>query len=192
MRYFLFASKCALVLLLMSFAAGNSLAQDESNTEITGFYQQYRNFSFNLGSGFAIPETHLTGGGFNITQNFTDWFGLFTQFSFYGKVGQSVGLPVRIINNQQGPRWQTKQHGPFRLYVKGGLGFSHFGFDNIGSDTKLSLAYGGGVQVWFAKSAGLTLDLSHVLMGLPNLTGAQGRDKWDSGLVFTPGVSIRF
>lgn len=172
--------------------AAITVAQDEGGTEITGFYQQYRDFGFKTGAaGIEIPASKLTGGGFSLAQNLAPWFAIWTQFTFYGKTGENIGLPLRIINNSQGPRWQ-KNYGPLRLYVKGGVGFSHYSFENIGSNTKLSLTYGGGAQVWLADWLGVTLDLSQVLMGVPNLTDLEGRDKWDSGLTLTPGITLRF
>lgn len=192
MRYLSFIAKCSLLLSMMACTAALCGAQDESSTEITGFYQQYKDFSFNTGlSEFDFPATKLTGGGFSLAQNLAPWFSLWTQFSFYGSIEQSSGLSLRIIHNLQGPRWQTREYGPVRFYVKGGLGFANYRF-SFGSNTKLSLAYGGGVQVWAGKAVGVTLDVSHVMMGVPNLTDLEGRDKWDSGLAFTPGIAIRF
>jgi hypothetical protein len=192
MKYFLLATKCALLLSMILCAAIFSVAQDERNTEITGFYQQYRNFSFNTGdSAYDFPATVMKGGGFNIARNLAPWFSMWTQFSFFGTVQQPGGLTVQVIHNLEGVRWQTKEHGPFRFYAKGGMGFANYRFD-FGSDTKLSLAYGGGVNIWAAKWIGFTMDVSHVVMGLPNITGLDSREKWDSGLVFTPGLTIRF
>jgi opacity protein-like surface antigen len=192
MKYSRFAPKCALFLLMILCVAVFSIAQDEGNTEVTGFYQQYRDFSFNTGySAYDFPATQLSGGGFNVTQNLAPWFAMWTQFSFFGTIDQPGGLSLRVIHNLEGVRWQTREHGPFRLYVKAGLGFANYRFD-FGSNTKFSFAYGAGVQVWGAKWLGVTLDLSQVFMGVPNLTDLEGRDKWDSGLTFTPGLSIRF
>jgi hypothetical protein len=192
MKNILFTAKCALLLSLILCTTALCMAQDESNTEITGFFQQYRDFSFKTGSSsYDFPATQLNGGGFNVAQNLAPWFSMWTQFSFFGSVSQPSGLNVQLIHNLQGVRWQTKQRGPFRLYVKGGLGFANYRFD-FGSETKLSLAYGGGVQIWAAKWMGITLDLSHVAMGLPNITDLDSREKWDSGLTFTPGLTIRF
>jgi hypothetical protein len=186
---------CAL-LIVISFVAVPVLAQ-EHNTEIQGFYQTYRNFSFDTGApGFVIPPTKLNGGGFNIAQNLAPWFALWTQFSFFGSAGSPSGLSVRVINNLEGMRWQTRQYGPIRFYVKGGLGFSNYSVDisggNIGSGTKLALTYGGGAQIWMADWIGVTLDVSQVFMGVPNITDLPQRDKWDSGLTFTPGITLRF
>jgi hypothetical protein len=192
MKYFLFTAKFVVLFSMILCASAFCVAQDEGKTEVTGYFQQYRDFSFNTGySPYDFPATRLNGGGFNVARNLAPWFSMWTQLSFFGTVQQSSGLSVQIIHNLEGMRWQTKQHGPFRAYVKGGVGFANYRFD-FGSETKLSLAYGGGVQIWAAKWMGITLDLSHVVMGLPNLTDLDNREKWDSGLVFTPGFTIRF
>lgn len=167
----------------------------EGETEITGFYQQYRDFSYRIG----LPEVDfeprsLTGGGFSIAQNMAPWFAMWTQFSFYGSA-ENAGLRVRMINNQQGVRYQTKNYGPLRLYAKGGLGFSRFSIDtgqSSAGDTKFSAAYGGGAHIWMHDHVGVNLDVSHVLTGLPNLTDLDTREKWDSGLVYTTGLTFRF
>ena len=194
MKYFRFASKCLLLLSVIFCAAVFSPAQDEGGVEVTGFYQQYRDFSFKLGEGSGVSDFEpqaLKGGGFGIAYTLEPWFAFWTQFAFYGSMEQAEGLKIRIINNSQGPRWQ-KNYGRLRLYVKGGLGFSHFSIKDIGGETKLSLSYGGGAQIWTSEWLGVTLDVSHYLMGVPNLTDLSGRDKWDSGLTFTPGVTIKF
>ena len=89
MKHIRFTSKCVLLLAVLFFAANTCLAQDEGGTEITGFYQQYRQFSFNTGvPNVVIPETELSGGGFGIAHDFVPWFALWTQFSFYGSCCQ--------------------------------------------------------------------------------------------------------
>jgi hypothetical protein len=167
----------------------------EGETEITGFYQQYRNFEFKIGvSEFDFPPSRLQGGGFMIAQNLAPWFAMWTQFSFYGSVEHS-GIKVRILNNLEGIRYQTKNYGPFRLYAKGGLGFSRYSMDiggNGAGDTKFSVAYGGGTHIWIQEHFGVVLDVTHVVMGLPNLTDSPSREKWDSGLTYTTGLTIRF
>ena len=194
MKTFFMAIKSVLLISMILFTAVHVFAEGE--TEITGFYQQYRNFDYKIGVSEAdFPPTPLKGGGFSIAQNLAPWFALWTQFSFYGSV-EHAGLRVRILNNQQGIRYQTRDYGPFRFYAKGGLGFSHFSMDipGIGSagDTKFSVAYGGGANIWMHKNFGVVLDLSHVGMGLPNLTDLDSREKWDSGLVYTAGLTVRF
>ncbi len=191
MRHCSTVMKGVLALLLLCPAAATA----EGETEITGFYQQYRDFKYKVGlEEFDLAPRSLGGGGFSIAQNMAPWFAMWTQFSFYGSA-ENAGLRVRMINNQQGVRYQTKDYGPVRLYAKGGLGFSRFSIDTVqGSlgDTKFSAAYGAGAHIWMHKHAGINLDLSHVLTGLPNLTGLDTREKWDSGLVLTTGLTLRF
>jgi hypothetical protein len=185
--------KSMLFLFILMFAAVNSFA--EGDTEITGYYQQYRNFSFKTGIDQAdFSADKLKGVGFNVAQNIAPWFALWTQLSIYGTLEQP-DKSVRIINNLQGIRYQTKMHGPFRFYAKGGLGFSYYSFNIAGtglSGAKFSAAYGGGTDIWLHKNIGLVLDVTQVLMGLPNLTDLSGRESWDSGLTYTTGLTVRF
>jgi hypothetical protein len=193
MKHILFASKYALFACMILCAAVYASAQEK--TEVYGYYQTYRNFSFQTGlSDYDVPATKLNGGGFGIARNFAPWFAMWTQFSFFGTV-QQPNMGVRVINNLEGFRYQTKQYGPVRLYAKGGLGFSNYSMDIAGNslgETKFSVAYGGGAQIWFNDWLGVVLDASHVVMGLPNLTDMSSREKWDSGLVYTTALSIRF
>jgi hypothetical protein len=170
-------------------------AQDQS-TEIQGFYQTHKDFSFKSGfPGLELTNTRLGGGGFTFAQNLAPWFAFFSQTAFYGSIEQN-DFKVRIINNLEGLRWQTGLRGPFQFYVKAGLGFSHFSF-NLGGDEleggyKFAVSYGGGAFIWISEKFGLVLDASHLSMGVPNLTDLDGRDKWDSGLSLTTGLAVRF
>lgn len=189
------APRIVLVCSMLIASAIPGLAEGE--TEITGYYQQYRDFSFNLGAGYqadSFSADKLRGGGFTVAQNIADWFAVWTQLSVFGTLEQG-DKSVRVINNLQGIRYQTKLHGPFRFYVKGGMGFSYYSFDFAGygvSGTKFSAAYGGGTDIWLHKNFGIVLDVSQVFAGLPNLTDVSGRDKWDSGLAYTTGLTVRF
>ena len=179
-------------------------------TEITGYYQQYRDFSFKTGfsdsesSTYDLSPTRLSGGGFSVAQNLAEWFAIWMQLSIYGTADQPA-MSVRVINELQGIRYQTKQYGPFRFYGKGGAGLTRYsmavnflnGFE-FGS-TKFSAAYGGGVNVWLNKNVGITLDVSHILNAMPNFEDLyyddvkfQGRDKFDSGMSYTTGLTFRF
>ena len=199
--------------LIGGFAVGCFAWEDElaGTTEITGFYQQYRDFSM-MGDGTYTTKfepKRLAGGGFSVAQNLADWFAIWLQMSFYGKVNQDIarydffGEPdgvtpksVRIINELQGIRYQTKQYGPFRLYGKGGAGVVWYGFDLMGgsiSGTKFSAIYGGGADIWLSKNIGITLDVSHVLYRLPRLNyDKPDLEKFDSGIVYTTGLTFRF
>ncbi len=189
--------RCILLVAMLLCGTIYAAAQDDNNTEIQGYFQTYRNFSFKAGGGFEafdIPSTVLNGGGFSVAQNLAPWFAMWTQVTIYGRA-QGPNSSVRIIHNLEGIRYQTKQHGPLQLYVKAGMGFSHFSMDVPGSslgDTKFSFGYGAGAFLWASEHFGLVLDASQNVMGLPNLTDASNRDKWDSGLALTTGITVRF
>jgi hypothetical protein len=77
------------------------------------------------------------------------------------------------------------------------LGFSHINLsfrsgDDIGGEYKFAFSYGAGAFLWIKEGFGLVFDASNLMMGMPNLTDASGRDKWDSGLTLTTGIAIRF
>ena len=187
------------------FAWDDELA---GTTEITGYYQQYRNFSFDTGNSLLdFSPTALAGGGFSIARNFAEWFAIWMQLSVGGTTTQDqvpLGLNitrkknVRIINELQGIRYQTKQYGPFRLFGKVGAGFTNYSlYEGLISATKFSAGWGGGVNVWMSNNIGITLDVSHILMGLPNLelepeSGRQKQEKFDSGMNYTTGITFRF
>ena len=191
--------------IIGSFAACCFASDDEiaGTTEITGYYQQYRNFSFETGYGdWNFSPTRLTGGGFSVARNLADWFALWTQLSFYGTVNQEGTVydgvytypkSVRIIHNLEGVRYQTRQYGPLQFYGKAGAGVVWFSFfDGALSGTRFSAGYGGGANIWLHKNIGINLDLSHNLMNFPDLTGFDGREKFDSGLAYTTGLTFRF
>ena len=183
-------------LLLLAALAPCALAQDR--TEVYGFFEAYRNFDYKTGGPLypAIREAEMNGGGGGIAYQYAPWFALWTQLSFYGTT-ETEELGARIINNLQGVRYQTPQYGPFVFYGKGGLGFSNYNiteklYGNTFGATKFSAGYAGGLQIWLTDNFGLMLELSHLLMGVPNLTDEQGRDRWDSGLSAKTGLAVRF
>ncbi len=195
MKHVLFTSKC---LLLASLILSTGIcASAQESTEIHGFYQGYRDFSYKTGvEQLDVKDAKLNGGGFGFAYNLAPWFAMWTQFSFFGTVDQPTSaMTVRVINNLQGVRYQTPQFGPLRLYGKAGLGFSNYSLNLLGSgygDTKFSFGYGAGAQLWLSRSFGVVLDASHVIMGLPNLTDLPEREKWDSGLALAAGLALRF
>jgi len=188
--------KCVLLIAAILLGTICASAQDTS-TEIQGFYQKYNSFSFKIGDpAYDISKAGLSGGGFTFAQNLASWFAFWSQTTFYGSAGQAY-LRARVINNLEGLRYQTKLYGPFQFYGKAGVGFSHISLKtssggDIGGEYKLSAAYGGGTQIWMNKNIGIVLDASHVVMGLPNLTGLSDRDRWDSGVTLTAGFAFRF
>jgi len=185
-------------LLLAAMLGGMTVcasAQEETSTEISGFYQGYRKFDYRIGIEEAdIRGAIMRGGGFSIAQNLATWFALWTEFSFSKSI-EGPAFNVRVINNLQGLRYQTRQYGPFRFYGRGGVGFANFSIDTaFGSlgETKISFGYGGGAQIWATDYLGFYVDASHLIMGMPNLTDLPGRDSWDSGLAFKTGITVRF
>jgi len=205
--------KCVFLLVAVMGFTLSGFAGDEiaGTTEVTGYYQQYRNFSFKTGDEYMdFSPARIGGGGFSVAQNIADWFAIWSQLSIYGTKTQVFDVPigwgtsfqyenkVRVINNLEGIRYQTKLHGPFRFYVKGGVGFTYYNFtfgrygDVGASGTKFSAGYGGGTDIWFNRNIGIVFDVSHIVMGLPNLTDLPGRESFDSGLTYTTGLTIRF
>jgi hypothetical protein len=172
-------------------------APAQENTEVYGFFESYRNFDYKTGFDPAdFQDVNLNGGGGGIAYNFVPWFALWTQVSFLGSP-ENDQLSVRIINNLQGVRYQSPKYGPFIFYGKGGLGFTNYGltFKDSGAgygSTKFSAGYGGGIQIWVNDYLGLVLEASHLLMGVPQVTDSENRDKWDSGLTYKTGLAIRF
>ena len=191
------------IAIIVGFAGGCFAWDDElaGTTEITLYYQQYRDFSFETGVvPFDFSPTRLSGGGLSVAQNIAEWFALWTQLSVYGAVDQWTDFgggvhaenKVRILNNLQGVRYQTRQYGPFRFYGKAGAGVSIYNFSIHGSGASFSAAYGGGANIWLNRNIGITLDASHVLMSLPNVTDMDGRERFDSGMTYTTGLTFRF
>ena len=197
--------KGVLLLAIISCFAGVCFAWEDEiagTTEITGYYQQYRDFGMRTGNPeLDFSPVRLSGGGFSVAHNIAEWFAIWTQVSFYGTIDQGVvidgqyGFPktARIINNLEGIRYQTRQYGPFRFYGKGGMGFSWYNlYGGVEGGMKFSAGYGGGVNIWINNNIGITLDLTHVAMGLPKVSEGEGRKRFDSGLTYTPGLTFRF
>lgn len=195
MKYLKVPFFCILLGAMLGGMTVCAWAQAETSTEISGFYQGYRKFDYKVGIEEAdIRGAIMRGGGFSVAQNLATWFALWTEFSFSESI-EGPAFKVRVINNLQGLRYQTRQYGPFRFYGKGGVGFANFNIDAgsvSGGETKISFGYGGGVQIWAADYLGFYVDASHLIMGLPNLTNLPDRENWDSGLAFKTGLAIRF
>ena len=189
-----FVNSVVLVLMVLGIA---SLASAQE-TEVYGFFEGYRNFDYKTGGeGYPfIKDAALNGGGGGIAYQYVSWFALFTQFSFLG-TAEGDEIDARIITNLQGVRYHTPRYGPIEFYGKGGVGFANYNITDKFSGyeygaTKLSLGYAGGAQVWMSDSIGLMFEIQHLVMGVPNLTDAEGRDSWDSGLDYKTGIAIRF
>ena len=197
-----------LLTIIGCFACGCFADEIAGTTEITGYYQQYHDFSFEAGGrdyglNWDFTPASLSGGGFSIAQNLAEWFAIWTELSIYGMVEQQMSgydRSVRLINNLQGIRYQTRQYGPLRLYAKFGAGIAWHGFNlyypQVGyvsmSGTTFSAGYGGGANVWLHKNIGITLEVSQVLNALPKLADVDDREKFDSGMVYRTGLTFRF
>jgi hypothetical protein len=182
------------ILAVLLFSAGLCQAQDATG-EFQGFYQRMQSFDFNSGStSFDIRGAKLNGGGFGFLFNITDTFGFWQQTSFYRGVKQS-GLALRPIIETQGVQL-SKEKGALSVYIRGGLGGVRHVLEmsggTVGVDWGLALIYGGGTKIKVSEGLFWIIDASRITMGLPNLTNLQGRSKWDSGLLFTTGIAIRF
>jgi hypothetical protein len=187
--------QCILLCVMVACAAVYASAQD--STEVYGFFQNYKNFELKTGyAPWDLGEVAMNGGGFGIAYNFAPWFALWTQFTFYGTEQPRFSYnSVDIINNLQGVRYQTRQYGPVRFYAKGGLGFSSIDYytqDFSLRSSTFSACYGGGAQLWATEHFGLFIEGSHIIMGLPNYTDLDSRERWDSGLSLTTGAAVRF
>jgi len=189
-----FLNSIVLIALLLGMTSMASAQQ----TEVYGFYEGYRNFDFKTGGAEApaILNADMNGFGGGIAYQYTPWFAMFTQISFLG-TAEGDDFNARIITNLQGVRYHSQQYGPISFYGKGGLGFANYNV-TIKSDgfelgaTKFSLGYAGGAQVWMTDSIGLMFEVQHLIMGVPNLTDLEGRDRWDSGLSYKTGFAYRF
>ena len=175
-----------------------SYVSAQERTEVYGFFEAYRNFDFKTGDERypAILNAAMNGGGGGIAYHYAPWFALWTQITFLG-TAEGEDFSARIINNLQGVRYQTENYGPFIFYGKGGLGFSNYNITDFSTGyelgaTKFSVGYAGGVQVWMTDYLGLMLEAQHLIMGVPNLTDVDGRDRWDSGLSYKTGLAFKF
>ncbi len=184
-----------LLAALILLSAPIYAAAQEYGTEFQGHYQSYQKFSFKTGyESYDIKDTNLNGGGFTFAQNLAPWFAFYTQFNFYGSASRP-NFSISMFTNHYGARYQTKQRGPFVFYAKGGLGYTRYSYtvDAYGlSETKFSVGYGGGMQVWVSDHFGGVIDAAHIVSGVPQLSIMANRDKWDSGLTLTAGVAVRF
>jgi len=171
------------------------LAQYEGQSGIQLFYQRDQGFDFRSGSAaFDVQSVHLNGGGFGFDYGITDWFALWSQVAFYSGVRQG-GISMNLINEIQGMKLTSPGKGPFRVYAKGGVGFTRYIFEFPGFravDYGQAFNYGGGLQIKVSGGMSLILEATQLAVSLPNLTGAPGRDKWDASTLFTTGIAFHF
>ncbi len=187
--------KNILVAAVVLFGVGTAMAQSFPQGELQVFYQGNRSFDYRSGSpAFDIRDAGLKGGGFGFAYNITGVFGLWQQMGFYTGVKQG-GLDLNLINEMQGLLVTKRDVGPFNFFAKGGVGFTRYVFEQPGF-TLVSygqtFSYGGGAQIRLSPGFHLLLELNQMAMGLPDITGARDRAKWDSNLLITTGIAIHF
>lgn len=180
-----------LLLTTLMSAAGICRAQ---SGELQVFYLRAQGFDFRSGSAaFDIRGARLNGGGFGLSYNVTEWMALWSQAGFFSGVRQG-DIRMNMISQLQGVAL-SRGRGAFRAFVKGGTGFARYVFEQPGL-TSVSygqaFSYGGGIQIGFTPSFFFVLEAAQLAVGLPNLTGVPGRDKWDSTPLITTGLAIHF
>ena len=184
--------KRLMIVAVLLWGTGSCLAQDISG-EIQGVYFRIQGFNFNSGvSDFNIESAAINGGGYAFVYQITEKFGLFQQMGFFGGPEQS-GLKIKLITEFQGMQI-TKSRGSVDFYAKGGVGFTRYVFSGLieGVDANLALLYGGGVKLPLKEGLKVILEGSRITQGLPNLTNAPGRSKWDHSWHFATGIAIQF
>ncbi len=183
-----------ITVVVLSLAGSLCLAQQEfSEVEFQGYYQRVQGFDFQGVQGFEFQDKGFNGGGFGFVYNLNPFFGIFSQTSFLGGVEQS-GLRLRFINQAQGVKL-TKRSDKINVFGKGGVTIVHHVFDFGGQesgDTTMGFLFGGGTEIKLQEGMWLMLDLSRNIMGLPQLTLDNNRDKWDSNWIITTGISFQF
>jgi hypothetical protein len=180
------------IVAILLWGSGICLAQD-SRGEFQGVYLRIQGFTFNSGSAaFDIENASINGGGYVYVQHITEKFGLYQQMGFFWGAEQN-GIKVRLVTEFQGMQ-VNKKAGPLILYAKGGLGFTRYLFSGAfsGASYGFALNYGGGTEIKIKEGLNLVLEATRLTMGLPNLTGVEGRSKWDNSWQLATGIAIHF
>ncbi len=177
-------------------SAGFCLAQDSSG-ELYGFYQRFMNFKVDTKiPGAPVTDQALNGGGFGYLQSITNKFGIYFQLGFFGGA-DVIGYNVKTITEFQGLQI-TKHTGRADFYGKAGVGFARYVIQGGGSDLgvayKMAFQYGGGTELKLGNGLYLLLEGTGVSMGVPGDTFSlyEGRTGWNTGLMLTTGIAIRF
>lgn len=185
--------KNLLVSLIVSLTAvGLCSAQpDFPQGQFVGFYQRLQGFDFR---DLGVQDANFNGGGLGFTFNLNHWFGVWSQTGFF--TGTEVdGIQMRLINELQGVQLTKREVGPLNVYAKGGVGFARYVFELPGFEVVrfgFSASYGGGLEIRVSDAMGIILEAQRLSMSLPDVTGFQDRDGWDSNTVITTGVAFNF
>jgi hypothetical protein len=189
--------KNLLPVLFLLFGCNICLAQYGPQGQLDLYYQRVQGFDYRSGSSsFDIEGANLNGGGFGIGYNLTDVFSIWTQTSFYTGAKQG-DLDLKFINQIQGIKLTKRDLGSVNLFVKGGMGFARYVFKQEGFSGESvffsqTFNYGGGAEIGIGEGIYFFVELSQMSMGLPNITGSPDRDKWDSNILITSGISLFF
>jgi hypothetical protein len=183
-------------------SAGFCLAQDSSG-ELYGFYQRFMNFKVDTNiPGAPKIDQALNGGGFGYLQSLSNKVGIYFQLGFFGGAKLSE-INIKPITEFQGLQF-TKRTGRADFYGKAGVGFARYVIQAGGSDLdvayKMAFQYGVGTELKLGNGLYLLLEGTGVSMGVPAdvasyyLYGgvAEGRTGWNTGLMLTTGIAIRF
>ncbi|MGH9338292.1 MAG: outer membrane beta-barrel protein [Acidobacteriota bacterium] len=166
--------------------------------EFQFFYQRIQGFDYNAGSGLLIDDGNFNGGGFGFVFNLNDWFGVYSQSSFFaGAEFADAGVGVKLINQIQGAKVTARELGPLNVFAKGGVGFIRFVFDlEQFNQEQVRFAtgfnYGGGIEFPIGESLFINLELGQLIMSLPQITNDPNRDRWDNTVVISTGASFHF
>jgi len=184
-----------LFITMIGIGAGLGMAQWGSQTEIRGFYLQGSGFDYRSGSpDFDVRGETLKGGGFGFTSTPTEWFGIWLDVNFFSDVRQG-SVSSSLMVEAQGLRFSTPSYGPFQLYGRAGGGLARFVFDfggSQGGQYSPALILGGGAMIHTSSWLSIYFDASQLTVGLPDLTGAPDRDGWDTSLLVSIGVALKF
>jgi hypothetical protein len=185
-----------MVMVIWIGCAGVCLAQQQSG-ELQGFFGRWQPFHYKDPSlGIDMSGKAFTGGGFGMLLNVTEKFGIYQQTGFFGGVSDN-GNSFSLITEFQGMQ-ASKRKDRIDFFAKVGLGFARyvvnlpaFGVQQYPS-YNFALQYGGGTEIKLKPGLYLLIEVTAITSRLPNLTGADGRSTWNTGIQIGPGISLHF
>lgn len=183
-----------IVALFFAFSAV-SLAQQPTG-QLKVFYETIQGFDFRSGTpAFDIQDESFHGGGFGFNYTLNRWFDLWTQTTFFSGVRQG-SIDLKLINQMQGLRAVARSRGPINVYGKGGMGFTRHVFNvaNFGEQVRFGTTFvvGGGVELKWTDATLIFIEVNQNAMSLPDITGLDARDKWDSNTGIALGLAFQF
>ncbi len=184
-----------LVLLTAMLTLGSpSLFAQMDHGEMRGYFQTVRSFDYRPGvSQLDISGDSFNGGGFGFVVDLGPVLSLYTNSSFLSGVDNNY-LQLKLFNQVQGFKATARDVGPVDFYAKAGIGFARWdlrGFVN-GIAYKMSLEYGGGIDVPVSENVFLFGEFMESTLSLPQLTQSPDRQKWQTSPTIGTGIGIRF